>query len=429
MARLRPFLLVLPLIIAVTLVWAAYAGEGDAFSYLPVVFRPEATPVDEMVEFRGLWVTRFEWTTGTAPASPATIDRIVADAADAGFNALLFQIRGEADAYYTPGLEPWARRISGVALGVPPDPYWDPLTYMIQRAHERGLQVHAYFNAYSVWAGCGVPPLTSPAHLYHLLIAEHGETAGKPNGLQWDGNGNVLCSEYQWATPASGYADTHYIAVAGDIANRYDIDGLHLDRIRYAGSNTSCDPVSEALFGDDCFSPGSAYEDWQRAQVNGTVRKFYEQVIGDHPDLMLSAAVWGIHKIRPEWGWSATEGYYNYYQDSKGWLAAGNIDAIMPMIYPTSYPCPYEGFWTIEKWQTLVADFRADSHGRFVIPGIGARYCTFDEIANRIEAGRALGTAGHAIFSYTGLRDRGYFDDLAAGPYALPAVVPDIGWR
>ena len=87
-----------------------------------------------MVEFRGIWVTRFDWTSYGQPADPAKIDEIVQNVADAGFNAIFFQVRGIADAYYTPGLEPWADRVSGV-YGQPPDPLWDPLATMIEKAH------------------------------------------------------------------------------------------------------------------------------------------------------------------------------------------------------------------------------------------------------------------------------------------------------
>jgi hypothetical protein len=76
-----------------------------------------------------------------------------------------------------------------------------------------------------------------------------------------------------------------------------------------------------------------------------------------------------------------------------------------------------------------VADFQANSGGRHIVPGIGTGYCTFDEIAWRIETARTLGTAGHALFSYGDLLANDYFDDLAAGPYAQPATVPDIPWR
>jgi hypothetical protein len=101
------------------------------------------------------------------------------------------------------------------------------------------------------------------------------------------------------------------------------------------------------------------------------------------------------------------------------------------MIYPGgTVNCPDDNiYWTQERWETLVADFQMDSYGRYIIPGIGTGYCTFDEIEARINMARQIGTAGHALFSYRGLLDHGYFQALADGPYATPAVVPDISWH
>lgn len=395
--------------------------EINTVSLDPVTPTPTPQP-GTMTEFRGLWVSRFDWTSSSS-GSPSKIDQIVADAAYAGFNAIFFQVRGEADAFYTPGLEPWSRRLTGT-LGQ--NPGWDPLARLIEQAHARNIQVHAYLNVYPVWTGCDAPPSnTTPPHLYYKLRDAHGTTNGKNNGLQWDSNGNIVCSSYQRATPASLYHDDHILAVARDLVTRYDVDGIHLDHIRYNSSNASCDPVSLAAFGGSCFSSG--YADWQRRQVNGTVYKFYEQIVPLKQGLWLSAAVWPIYI--DYWGWGGQEGYHDYYQDSKAWLQGGYIDSISPMIYPSSFDCNNEGFWTQSRWRTLVENFQGDRNGRFVIPGIGAGYCTFAEIEARINAARSLGTAGHAIFSYSGLASHGYFDDLRNGPYKQTAVPPTITWH
>jgi uncharacterized lipoprotein YddW (UPF0748 family) len=377
-----------------------------------------------------MWVTRFDWTNYGQPAERARIDEIIADASTAGFNAIFFQVRGTADAYYRPGPEPWAQRISGTALGQPPpdnrwEPWGDPLAYFVQKAHDNGLQLHAYINVYPVWDNCDdPPPPVSPTHLYHQLAGAHGMTGDKVNGMQWTANGDVSCGTYQRATPASGFADNHYLSIAQYLADNYDIDGIHLDHIRYAGGNTSCDPVSGSASGVTCFTSPPAnydsYASWQRAQVNGTVWKFYEQIIQNNPDIWLSAAVWPIYY--DYWDWGINTGHSYYYQDSKAWVLNHYIDSISPMIYGSS-------FWSQAVWQTLVNDFQADSGGRFIIPGIGANFDNFSEIEARINMGREIGVAGHAIFSYGQLKARGYFDDLAAGPYAEPAVVPVISWR
>ncbi|HSG18348.1 MAG TPA: family 10 glycosylhydrolase, partial [Anaerolineae bacterium] len=307
-------------------------------AYLPQVYKP-LMPV---VEVRGLWVTRFDWTDYGQPAQKGRIDQIVDDASRAGFNTILFQVRGIADAYYTPGPEPWAQRVSGIALGVAPNPYWDPLDYFVEKAHDKGIELHAYINIYPVWNPCNqAPPATTPRHFYYKLRDYHGVTAGKLNGLQWNTDANVLCSTYLRATPASIFADNHYLEVARYLADNYAIDGLHLDHIRYGSRSSSCDPVSAQQSGVPCFAQApedyANYQDWQRAQVNGTVRKFYDLISSKHPEMMLSAAVWPTYINY--WGWKTydgypySQGYYDYYQDSQAWIKDGYIDALMPMIY------------------------------------------------------------------------------------------------
>jgi uncharacterized lipoprotein YddW (UPF0748 family) len=409
---------------AVALALVAYAASQQApQAYLPIIAKPvpTPTPVPPVVEFRGLWVTRFDWTLNASDINPGKIEEIVNNAAYAGFNVIFFQVRGTADAFYNSNIEPWSDRLTGT-LGQ--DPGWDPLALMVARAHERGIQVHAYMNVYPVWTGCSPPPNnTNPLHLYYKVLNEHGQTNGKPNGLQWyEGTLNVVCSPYQRTSPASVFVDNHLFSVVADLVANYDIDGLHLDHIRYASSNTSYDPVSLANY-----DPSYSYSNWQRRQVNGTVSKFYDQIVDLKKDLWLSAAVWPIYI--DYWNWGGLEGYYDYYQDSKAWIEGGYIDSISPMIYPSSYGCPDSSFWSQSRWRTLVADFQGDNGGRYVIPGIGSGYCDFSELEARINFARSIGTAGHALFSYSGLLSRGYFDDLAQGPYAEPAIVPEIGWH
>lgn len=388
-------------------------------------------PPTGQVEFRGLWVTRFDWTRSNAPVDKGKIDEIVNNAATAGFNAILLQIRGTADAYYSSNLEPWALRISGQALGQPPSPFWDPLAYFVERAHARGLQLHAYVNVYPVWDNCtNAPPMTSPTPLYYQLQNAHGTTGGKLNGAQWTTTGQVSCGEYLYATPSSPMVRAHVKAVVADLVNRYAVDGIHLDRVRYAGRNTSCDPVSEGFYGAPCFSNnGIPYGDWQREQVNTLVREIYQDVIVPAGrGVWLSAAVW--HTYQDKWGWGYSQGYSDYYQDSRAWVRDGYIDALAPMIY--SYRPPAENPFPIERWRILAGDFQANRGDRFILPGIGGigpGLLTFDDVVERIEAAREIGAAGHAIYSYGALLANDYFDDLAAGPYAIPARVPDITWH
>lgn len=411
--------------LTITITFAmALAISADSLSriHLPALFSSGT----QMEEVRALWVTRFDWIVA-GEADPGMIDELVDDAAGAGFNTLYFQVRAEADAYYASGIEPWSRRLTGT-LGQ--DPGWDPLGRLVARAHARGLQVHAYVNVYPLWTGCEAPPdNTTPRHLYHLLREEHGTTAGKLNGVQWNSLNAVYCLPYYRVSPASITFDNHLLAVVKELVSNYDLDGIHLDHIRYAGEQSSCDPLSEERFGTGCFESDD-YADWQRQQINGTVEKLYEALTAAKPQLWLTAAVWPVY--RDIYGWGVDSAFDTYYQDPKAWLASGSIDGVLPMIYSGNPDCGRPYFWTRDRWAMLVADYQAGSAGRFIIPGIGVNFCTpddFAEIEARIELARKAGTAGHAIFSYSSLRDKDFFDDLAAGPYAVPARVPDLRWH
>ena len=376
-----------------------------------------------MVEVRALWVTRFDWTESSG-ASPGKIDEIVKNASYAGFNQLYFQVRGEADAYYYSGIEPWAQRMTG-NLGQ--DPGWDPLAYMIEQAHASDIEVHAYLNVYPLWTGCIDPPDgTEPRHLYYKLRDLHGSAAGRLNGAQWSSTGELVCVPYLRVSPASAVFDEHFRAVIVDLVQRYEIDGVHLDHIRYASKQTSCDPVSQEQYGAPCSTSGE-YAGWQREQINDLVSALHERLLMLNPDVWLTAAVWPIYI--DNYGWGVSGAYDTYYQDAKAWLAGHYIDGVLPMIYSGNPDCSTPYFWTRERWATLVKDYVSDSSGHFIIPGIGTSYCTkddFAEISARIEQSRASGTAGHAIFSYSGLVSKGYFDDLADGPYSVPADVPAL---
>ena len=385
-------------------------------TYLPLIARDIAA----MTEFRGLWVTRFDWTFFGRPVTTTDLDLIVDNAAAAHFNALLFQVRGTADAYYSSTLEPWAARLTGQTtktLGV--DPGWDPLAYLITRAHASGLQAHAYLNVYPTWlCGLGEPPHTTPEHLFWTL--SHSTTWNAWRVFDASGQAMLIssCADYLWATPALSLTRDHIAAVAADIVRRYPVDGLHLDLIRYPGAGYSYDPFTLQAFSAALqITPSLTITAWrpgyQRAQIDALVAQVRAAAISANPDVLLSAAVWPNY----------ADGYAGFYQDSKGWLAAGLLDASLPMLYAGDI------LHDLAAWTDRARGFIEDAHGRWVLPGISGAYDSFAELADRIAAARSLGAPGVAIFSYSGLNANGYWDDLANGPFAVPAVVPRPDWK
>lgn len=352
-------------------------------------------------EARGIWVTRWDY------SSPTTITTVLTNAANAGFNQVYFQVRGRADAFYESDYEPWAEELSGT-LGQ--NPGWDPLAVAVAAAHSLGLELHAWINTYPCWSGTTPPRSTTPQHIYNA----------HPEWLQCDTDGAPmpLNSGYVCLSPGIPAVGDHLSLVCQDITSKYDIDGLHFDYIRYAGSQYSHDPISEDRFIND--NPGGlTWGDWQRDQITLWLGRVYDELTAIDPELKVTAAVWGIYI--DYWGWNTSEGFYGYYQDSRAWLEQAVIDAICPMIYWNLASIPYFG--------VLVDDFAANMHGRHVYVGYTANYTSFSEIANEIAYTRDAGPQGNVAFAYSYISQRGYWDDYASGPYASPALPPEMPWK
>nr|MBC7244007.1 family 10 glycosylhydrolase [Chloroflexota bacterium] len=415
--------------------------------YLPIAFRamlqvptPTATPTvaSPEIEARAIWVTRFDWTCmlpdcpdGQLPG-PDIIWQMVANIDAAGFNMILFQVRSQGDAFYTPGLEPWSARLTGTytaTLGQ--NPGWDPLATLITAAHARGIQVHAYFNVYSVWSGTAAPPDdTQPLHPFWVWSRAPGSSWAY--WRQWDMNHQpmLLNAHYLWASPGNDWlVENHLVATAVDILTRYDVDGLHLDLVRYAGVNYSCDPRSEERWGAPCFTE-DGYADWQRAQITRLIRRIYQEgIVPLDRQALLSAAVWWFPQDL--WGMGCAGGYDRYYQDSRGWLSEGIVDAEMPMLYGCS--AFVGGSVGDDNWITVMRDWLSHRASRFVFPGISADM-DWASIEMRINAERreaaAIGAVpGHAIFSYGIVNSRGYWNAFASGPYKQRATPPCPAWH
>lgn len=432
-----------------TAVWMdSQQWAGEYWGYLPVIRRYEApiptptltpspSPTPPSVEARALWLTRYDWTClreycpdGQLPG-PDTIRQMVATIDAAGFNMILFQVRAQGDAYYQPGLEPWAARLTGTLTAtLGQDPGWDPLTVMIAEAHARGIQVHGHFNVYPVWLGTSPPPdHTSPLHPFWAW--SHATGSSWSYWRQWDTRHQpmTLNDNYLWASPGNDWqVQAHIVATAVDVLKRYDLDGLHLDMVRYSNSSYSCDPCSEVRWGTPCFTNGD-YASWQRAQVTHLVSRIYnEGVVSLGRHALLSAAVWWYP--RDLWGLGCSGGN-DYYQDSQGWLSAGVIDAEMPMLYGCSAFAG--GAYGDSNWSTVVSDWLDHRASRYVFPGIHADV-GWESIEARIGVERALAAArgtvpGHVIYSYSVINAHGYWDEFAAGPYKQPAVPPTQSWH
>ncbi|RJO66837.1 MAG: hypothetical protein C4523_11210 [Myxococcales bacterium] len=403
-------------------------GEGEAAIqarydslYSPQIFvrvRPRVR-----VEARGLWVNRW------AHDSAAKVEAIIDKAHRSGFNQIYFQVRGTFDAYYDSTLEPWAR-MGSKPLGV--DPGWDPLQTAIEAAHSRGLELHAWINAFTLWQSATPPTESAPRHMY----LQHPEWV-----MQNANHEPMPLTEYIWASPGNAAVRAHNTAVALDIAARYAVDGLHLDRIRYPSPAYSHDPASEAAYAAAQIErPGLDWYDWEREQVVAQVGEIYAALRDHAPNVVLSAAVMGIYT--DIWGWGGvTEGYNDWLQDSRAMVEQGVLDALIPMVY---WSCreAYGGFTDFcalvddhathatDRFLYIGSDLRASGDVRIEQPAGGrVNYESWPQIERQIEYVRQTSAQGWVLYDYGDMETVGYWDELAEGPFAEPAETPFMWWR
>lgn len=364
--------------------------------------QPAPTTVRER-ETRAVWVSRWDL------QSHADVARIVARVADAHMNTIFFQVRGQADALYTPGLEPWSAVLAG-ALGR--DPGWDPLAEILTRAHAAGIHTYAWVNAYTAWMGDTPPPAVTPKPMYLDLSDRFGN-----EWLQWQGSRppRLVAGQYLWANPAHPAVADRVVAVCKDLLSRYPLDGLQLDYVRYAGRDFSLDPVSNQAYSAALArDPNLSRADWQRAQVTSLVQRVRDEALPVRPGARLTTTAWPVYRDR--WGYvDGRDGYSEYYQDAQGWARQGLVAAIVPMLYgPTMRAHP-------ERYEVLARDAVTGAEPGGVVLGIGADLDSFAAIAAQIDAGRRAGALGQAFFSYSALEEHNYWAALRDGPYRQPA--------
>lgn len=369
-------------------------------------------------EARALWVSRFEY--GSADG----VARIVRTAAHANFNIIYFQVRGAGDALYRSELEPCAALLCGRLGGTP---RYDPLEVAVREAHRHGIQLHAWLNALPGFPAGGRAVCstldriasTGPRH----ILQEH------PELIMRDRRGRALpcpnSEEYLWMSPAYGIVRTRLARVAADIARRYDVDGIHLDRIRYPGADWSYDDASLGAFGA---SPSNDPEGWSRFRtslINAMVRETFDSLRAVRPDVVLSAAVWGVYEDR--WGWRTTGGATQLFQDPHEWARDGYLDVAVPMTYFRIR----EQYCARADWACLLDDHLAgvqESAGRHVYIGIDAGKGAA-EVIRQIRLARAHGAVGVSIYSFSAALRAGLFQELSESVFARTAPVPLMPWR
>jgi uncharacterized lipoprotein YddW (UPF0748 family) len=385
-----------------------------SFSLLASASAAAQTPA----EGRALWVTRFDYD------SEAKIAYIMETAARAHFNIIYFQARAAGDAYYRSKIEPCAVLLCGKLGGTPS---YDPLEVAVREGHRRGLQVHAYINALSgrpagIEGQCRPMPEPSSGNPRHMLL-DHPEFAMS------DRNGRRLpCpngEEYVWLSPGFPAVRTRLAMVAADITRRYEVDGIHLDRIRYPGTAWSYDAPSLAEFGRNPVLFPTEWREYRTQLVNRMVKEVYDSVTSIKPSMIFSAAVWGVYDDK--WNWHTERGLGDLLQDARAWAKNGYMDVLVPMTYFHIKPvlCAHAD-WVCLLNDHLEGAQHATGHQMYI--GIDASIGV-DEVVREIKLAREKGASGFAVFSFGAADQAGIWPVLARTVFANVAAVPPMPWK
>ena len=218
-------------------------------------------------EFRAAWVatvSNINWP--SEPGIPVAQQKAEASAlldllGDHNFNAVIFQVRPQCDALYQSELEPWSYYLTG-AQSQAPDPYYDPLEFWIEQAHDRGIELHAWFNPYRAHTGSSEP-------------SEQSIVKRQPELVYQLENGTY------WMDPALKGTQDHSYNVVMDVVRRYDVDGIHFDDYfypyrEYNGGKDFPDDNSWQAYQDK--GGRLARNDWRRDAVNQFISRLYKSI-------------------------------------------------------------------------------------------------------------------------------------------------------
>lgn len=361
-------------------------------------------------EARAVWVTTLgglDWPTAKATSEAgrqkqiAELGILMDKLKDAGINQIILQTRVRASLIYPSTLEPWDIGLTNQAYGRHPG--YDPLATAIDMAHQHGMELHAWVvtipynkknNPGSTQAGKAVVP----------LLVKH--------------------DDMYYLNPGLPQTADYLARICREITSRYDVDGIHLDYIRY--------PENAERFNDAAtykkYAPkGQSKADWRRNNITHIVRTIYNEVKAEKPWVKVSCSPVGKFRDTRRFSSKGWNCYDAVYQDAEGWLKEGIMDALYPMMY-------FQG----DHFYPFVVDWKEHDQGRPVVPGLGIYFLSpkeknwdFDVIGRELHFLRQMEMGGQAYFRSQFLTDnhKGIYDYLCQTYYAYPALTPAMTWQ
>lgn len=289
-------------------------------------------------EMRGVWVAtvaNIDWPSSrtlTTAQQQQELLNIIETVKEIGLNTIVFQIRPTGDAFYQSSLEPWSYFLTN-EQGKAPNPLWDPLQFIVEQAHSRGIEVHAWFNPYRAKNTGNTYTLASN----HMAV-KYSQYAYNYNG-------------YIWMDPAAEVVKSHTLEVIADVVRRYDVDAIHFDDYfyPYPAANGSDFPDT-ATYSSYLNSGGSMSKNfWRRDNVNRMIRDTYNTIKSIKPNVHFGLSPFGIWRPGNPAGVVGLDSYDAIFADSKYWLQQGWLDYLAPQLYWEIDP-PAQSFNNLLKW-------------------------------------------------------------------------------
>lgn len=338
-----------------------------------------------------------------------------------GINAIIMQIRPSADAFYRSAHEPWSRYLTGES-GKAPESYYDPLTFMIDEAHDRGMEFHAWFNPYRAIVDMEELPEDSTNIFYQ-----------KP---EWF----VRYGDRMYFDPGIPEVQDYTTEIIKDVVTRYDIDAVHFDDYFYPYRITDVEFPDSISFTNH----GGAYQaaekdDWRRENVNTVIKMLSDTIKSVKPYVKFGISPFGVWRNIADdpRGSNSEAGQTNYddlFADVLLWMDRGWIDYILPQLY-LHIGHPLLDFDKVLSWWNE-QDYHGHLYAGYAAYRVGdttqnKAWMNPSEVPNQIRLTRGFSNAlGGAHFSSKSLLDNnlGLSDTLRTDLYSTKALIPTMPW-
>ena len=332
-----------------------------------------------------------------------------------GMNAVIVQVRPATDAFYPSQYEPWSEWLTG-RQGKAPNPYYDPLEFMIEETHKRGMEFHAWCNPYRAEFNIRKSSI-APDHISRV----HPE---------WF----LTYGDKRYFDPGNKSAQQHVVKVIRDIVRRYDVDGIHFDDYFYPYK------ISGKQFPDAktylTYGKGMTLEDWRRSNVDSIIVLLAQPIKVENKSCRFGISPFGVWRNQdkdPD-GSATTAGVTNYddlYADILLWLKNGWIDYVAPQLYWEfgHKAAPYEVL--LEWWSRHtfgkhcyigLGVYRAGSNSAWKDPSLLPRQLT--ALRNTPNIHGAIYFSSKSFVS----NPNGWSDSLQLNYYKEPALIPPMEW-